>query len=238
MTRAWDFSRSFATFTTKGRTNNARIQAEAICELRGGDRYVLVASCKSEDTYAERNLFKQPNYDFCAIFGPEQYCIVRVGLPVTAAWLESGLSADRFEEVRVDLVQAEAEPCAAPRAIVEATLNNRPLVGRTVLSDEAGETLASLDYPIKTMNVNEPEHSPSGDWIFQVDTGPILVPAERSRGNLEVEGLELAFIAWNAPDWAELVVLEPTRLGHTDDCAGHYSRVRVVSARNEVLALR
>ena len=233
-----DFGRSFATFVTNGRTNHARIQFEALCELASGAHYVLVASCKSEDTYAERNLFKQPNYDFCAIFGPEQYCIVRVGLPVTAAWLETGLSSERFEEVRISPVQAQADLCADRQAVVEATLNNRPLVGRTVLSDEAGETLARLTYPIKTMNVNDPEHSPSGDWIFQVDTGPILVPAERSRGNLDVEGLELAFIAWNAPDWAELVVLEPTRLGHTDDCAGHYSRVRVVSARNEVLALR
>ena len=237
MAQAYDFSRSFATFATKGRTNHARIQAEAVCELAGGGRYVLVASCKSEDTYAERDLFKQPNYDFCAIFGAEEYCIVRVGLPVTACWLETGLSADRFEEVSTDLVQAEAEVCADARAVVEATLGNRPLVGRTELLDEAGETLATLEYPIKTMNANDPEHSPTGDWIFQVDTGPIVVPAERAHGDLEVEGLEMAFIAWNAPDWAELIVLEPVRLSYSDDCAGHYSRVRVVSARNEVLVV-
>lgn len=238
MTAAYDFSRSFATFTTKGRTNNARIQVEAVCELAGGDRYVLVASCKSEDTYAERNLFKQPNYDFCAIFGSEQYCIVRVGLPVTACWLESGLIADRFEQVCVDLAQADAEVCADRQAAAEATLANRPLVGRTKLFDEAGETLATLDYPIKTMNANVPEHSPSGDWIFQVDTGPIIAPTRASEGGLEVERLELAFIAWNADDWAELVVQEPVRLSYSDDCAAHYARVEVVSARNGVLALR
>ncbi|HCA48544.1 MAG TPA: hypothetical protein DEP45_14680 [Armatimonadetes bacterium] len=238
MLEAHDFGRSFATFVTKGRTNHARIQFEATCELAGGAIYALVASCKSEDTYAERNLFKQPNYDFCAIFGPEQYCIVRVGLPVTAAWLESGLSSDRFEEVRIAPVQAEAEVCADRQAVVEATLANRPLVGRTQLLGEAGEMIARVEYPIKTMNVNDSERAPSGDWIFQIDTGPIVVPAERKRGDLAVEGLELAFIAWNAPDWAEFVVLEPTRIGHTEDCVGHYSRVRVVSARNEVLALR
>jgi hypothetical protein len=238
MAQALDFSRSFATFTTIGRTNNARIQAEAVCELAGGDRFVLVASCKAEDTYASRDLFRQPNYDFCAIFGPEEYCIVRVGLPVTACWRETGLIADRFEQVRIDLVQSEAEPCAAARTIVEATLANRPLAGRTELLDEAGEMLARVEYPIKTMNANGPEHSPSGDWIFQVDTGPIVVPAERTRGELTVEGLELAFIAWNAPHWAEVIVLEPVRLSYSDDCAGHYSRVRVMSARNEVWALR
>ena len=238
MAQVYDFSRSFATFVTEGRTNHARIQAEAVCELAGGDRFVLVASCKSEDTYAERNLFKQPNYDFCAIFGAEQYCIVRVGLPVTACWLETGLSADRFEEVRIDLVLAEADLCVDARAVVEATLGNRPLVGRTELFGEAGKMLAVLEYPIKTMNANDPEHSPTGDWIFQVDTGPIVVPAERLHGELTVEDLELAFIAWNASDWAELIVLEPVRLSYSDDCAGHYSRVRVVNARNEVLVVR
>ena len=58
----WDFSRSFATFVTGGRGNNARIQVEAVCEIAGGERYVLVASCKAEDTYAEENLFREPNY--------------------------------------------------------------------------------------------------------------------------------------------------------------------------------
>jgi len=237
MAQALDFSRSFATFVTKGRTNNARIQAEAVCEIAGGGRHVLVASCKAEDTYAERDLFRQPNYDFCAIFGPEEYCIVRVGLPVTACWREVGISAERFEEVRIDLARAEAELCADARAAVEATLANRPLVGRTELLDEAGEMLARVEYPIKTMNANDPEHSPGGEWIFQVDTGPIVVPAERPHGDLQVEGLELAFIAWNAPEWAELIVLEPVRLSYSDDCAGHYSRVRVMSARNELLVI-
>ena len=122
-----DFGRSFATFVTPGRTNNARIQVEAACEMTGGERYVLVASCKAEDTYADRDLFKQPNYDFCAIFSDEEYCIVRVGLPVTACWRDSGRNADRFDEVLIDVAEMDADACAAPQAIVEATLDNRPL---------------------------------------------------------------------------------------------------------------
>jgi len=244
MAETFDFCRSFATFVTPGHTNNARIQVEAVCELAGGARYVLVASCKAEDTFAQRDLFRQPNYDFCAIFGdgqgggPADYCIVRVGLPVTAAWRDVGISAERFEDVRIDLVRAEADPCSAPRAMVEGTLANRPLVGRTEMLDEAGQKLATLDYPIKTMNVNEAEHTADGEWIYQVDTGPIIVPDPARQVAHAVEQFDLAFIAWNAPDWADLITLTPTPLNHSDDCAGHYSRVSTISARNEVLAAR
>jgi hypothetical protein len=243
MADAVDFSRSFAHFVTPGHTNNARIQVEATCDLPGGARYVLVASCKAEDTYAERDLFKQPNYDFCAIFGDSRlshaadYCIVRMGLPVTACWRDVGISAERFDDLRIDVAEGEAEVCEDAEAIVEATLQNRPLVGRTEMLDEAGETLAGLQYPIKTMNVNDAQHA-DGEWIYQVDTGPIIAPDPARQVELAVEQFDLAFIAWNAPDWADLIALEPTQVNHSDDCAGHYSRVSHINARNEVLAVR
>ena len=104
-------------------------------------------------------------------------------------------------------------------------------------SADAGEMVARLEYPIKTMNVNDAGNSPNGDWIYQVDTGPILAPDPRRQGDLPVERLDLAFIAWNAPDRAELIALEPTRVNHSDDCVGHYSRVQELAARNQVLAL-
>ncbi|MGI5819298.1 MAG: hypothetical protein ACOX9R_14510 [Armatimonadota bacterium] len=237
MTTSFDFSRSFATFTTAGRSNNARIQVEAVCEMAGGSRYVLVASCKAEDTYAERDLFRTPNYDFCAIFSEEQYCIVRVGLPVTACWRDTGLNADRFDAVAIALAEADADECVEAREIVEATLANRRLVGRTELLGEAGESVARLSYPIKTINVNDPASSPGGDWIYQVDTGPIIVPDPRRQAERAVEALDLAFIAWNARGWGELIVLTPTRLNHSDDCAGHYSRISPIATRNEIFAL-
>ena len=83
--RVLDFCRSFVTFVTHPPTsNNARIQVEARCVIRSTPdaspvEDLLVASCKSENTYAETDLFKQPNYDFCAIFSDTHYRIHRVG---------------------------------------------------------------------------------------------------------------------------------------------------------------
>ncbi len=254
-----DFSRSFVTFTTPGRTNSARIQVEAVCDMAGGERYLLVASCKAENTYAEEDLFKQPNYDFCAIFGsgsksggePTDYCIVRAGLPLTACWRDYGRCAEGVEETSIDLVEADARLCGTAREVVEATLDNLPLVGRTEMLDEAGETVAHLQYPIKTMNVNDAEHSPSGDWCYQVDTGPIAAPGLDRPAEPAIERLDLAFIAWHRgirsagsdpqggdrSDEADLIALAPTQVNHSDDCVGHYSRVRTITARNEILVL-
>lgn len=227
-----DFARSFATFTTRGRGNNARIQVEAICDLSSADkrtRYVLVASCKSEDTYAEDNLFRQPNYDFCAIFSDTQYDIVRLHLPLSDAWRDPGLIAGRFHGVSINLRLVQASVCTDARQIVTATLDNAPLVGITELTDEATGMSARLEYPIKTMNVNDLR------WVWQVDTGPVIVPDFRREVSLGIQCLDLAFVAYNCPDRAEFVLLRPTPVGGA--VAGHYSEVRKLAAHNTIVRL-
>jgi len=220
-----DFGRSFATFTIEGRANNARIQVDAICDL-GDTRYVLVASCKSEDTYAEDDLFYESNYDFCVIYSDTEYRIVRVRLPLGDDWHETGLIANRFEGVSIDLVDTPARECADAREIVEATLANDPLVCVTELLDETGAAYARLEYPVKTMNVNDQRFS------YQVDTGPIIVPDLTRTVELEIERMELAFVAWNRLDRAELIVQQPTAIG--EQTAGHYSEIRKCAARNSM----
>lgn len=236
----FDFGRSFATFTTTGRENNARIQIEAVCDLLGAEReerYVLVASCKAEDTYGPGPLFRRPNYDFCAIFSAEEYLIVRVGLPLTGCWRDSGRITDRFAGVRITLAEAPARLCADTCEVVEATLADEPLVGRTELLGEDGAPLARLTYPIKTMNVNDER------WVYQIDTGPVLLPdLDRSAAGAPaaraIEHLNLAFIAWsNLVEGAEFIVQGPVPIAHSDVCVGHYAGVRHVGAHNEVLVL-
>ena len=161
-----------------------------------------------------------------------------MGLPLTACWRDSGLIADRFEELRIELVETPAVCCDGDRDVVQATLAGAPLVGTTEMLGDDGVEIARLQYPIKTMNVNDPAHSPSGDWIYQVDTGPMIAPESSGRGDLSIEALEIAFIAWNMAEGAELIALGPTPVSHSDDCVGHYSRVRKIAARNELLALK
>ncbi len=233
-----DFSRSFVTFVTKGRANNARIQVECCCRLTAPDRgpldFLLVASCKAEDTYAEDDLFRVPNYDFCGIFSSGDYQIIRTHETAALGGKETGIAAERFEDVLIDCVIAPARQCPTPHEIVAATLANQPLVARTELRSRDGARVAVLEYPVKTMNANDQRD------VFQVDTGPVLFPDLEAPSARGIECFELAFIAWNRFDRAEFILQQPTPVpADATDAAmvPHYSVVRKVEAANAILEL-
>ncbi len=230
-----DFARSFVTFVTFNRANNARIQVEARCELTADgttEEFLLVASCKSEHTYAKQELFCDPNYDFCGIFSKSEYRLHRVGLPYDAEAMDAGAIPDRFEEVKIAVRLVEAEVCRDAAAVVAATLAGRLLIARTELRSEDGTKRALIEYPVKTMNVHE------APPCFQVDTGPILLP-DFSSDRPAIEAFNLAFVAWNVPDWAEFVIqtaVEACPELPNGPKVGHYATIKVMDASNQILA--
>jgi len=243
---AIDFSRSFVTFVTPGRTNNARIQVECRCTLTEGDgapqEYLLVASCKSENTYADDDLFKVPNYDFCGVFqrpdgadlAGAEYTIIRTHAAAGVEPDETGAVGDRFDDLVVHLVTTDqARVCGSKGEVVQATLAGTPLVGRTALLDRDTGRRAVLEYPIRTMNANDI------DTIYQVDTGPVVFPDLASPVERRIESLRLAFVVFSSPERAEFALLAPTpvRCKCGDDVlVSHYSQVVKVAAKNEVIA--
>ena len=252
-----DFGRSFVTFVTRGRGNNARIQVEARCEIADAqgatEEYFLVASCKAEDTYSKGVLFREPNYDFCAIFSKKEFMIVRVGVPYT--WQNTiSANSDRFDDVLFDIKMADAEELPSNQAVVKATLAGRVINGRTEIADQAGPVptqregvgtapkswngagrrRAMIEFPVKTMNVNDIGN------LYQVDTGPILLPDFEGKKERIVERFQLAFVAYNKADEAYFVIQEPIPAvpGQPDGpkvC--HYSRIVRMDAKNSLLAL-
>jgi len=168
-----DYARSFVTFTVPG--NSARIGVEARCLLRGPDgaeeQFLMFASCKAEDTYAEQDLFRNPetspSYDFSGIFSPDRYRIERIHVGSDCEQFDTGLIADRFVAVQRRVVEAPGTPLPTKQDVIEATLAGRIVIARNELRDAASGVTAVLEYPVKTMNVN-PERG-----LFQTDTGPL-----------------------------------------------------------------
>ncbi len=234
-----DFGRSFVTFVTRGRGNNARIQVEARCRIADAqsgaeEEYCLVASCKGEDTYGKGVLFLDPNYDFCAIFSNKEFMIIRVGCPYKPANTVAA-NQDRFDDVLFGLKTADGETLQDAAAVVKATLAGRVVNGRTEIADPTGRRRAMIEYPVKTMNVNDINN------IYQVDTGPILLPDFAAKKERMVERFQLAFVAYNKADEAYFVIQEPIPAvaGQTDGpkvC--HYSRIVRMDAANSLIALK
>ena len=87
--------------------------------------------------------------------------------------------------------------------IVDETLANKSLEGRTEIKDDASGTRAVLEYPLKTMNVlRKPMR-------YQVDTGPIIVPDFGSTAGIQLERVDIAHVVYNRPDKGEFILLRP-----------------------------
>lgn len=232
---ATDFGRSFVTFVVKGRENNARIQVECVAvlhDLHGGTReeFYLAASCKSEDTYADADLFLTPNYDFCGVFNATHYSIIRTHALAADDRAEYGTVAARFERVYAQVVKAPAQVLDEPARVVEATLSGRVIVATTAFEDPRGRFRCELEYPVKTMNANDLR------TIYQVDTGPVAWPDFEMDAEFNVARFGLAYVAFNAPHFADFVILRPTQIGPAI-YTPHFSRTVSLPAENHLYAL-
>ena len=225
--------------------NNARILLECVCEIADSETgaaqtFVMGASCKTERVGVEQDIWIQPNADFVPILSQDRYLIVKtyevanMGVPFfppsrgMQPERQVGNVADAYENVRLDVRRVEGEILETPAQIVEATLDRSgpPLVARTVI--EAGRYTAIIEYPVKTMNASE------RDLIYQTDTGPVLLPDFTREPDDLIAGLELAFVAFNCPQWAEFIVRAPVPVGDGIDVY-HYSKSLRYETENQII---
>lgn len=76
--------------------------------------------------------------------------------------------------------------------------------------------------------------------MYQVDTGPIAFPDLEQRSDPLIDCLHLAFIAFNAPHFADFVIEQPTPvMKHGEELCKihHYSNPISLPAKNIVLAV-
>ena len=237
-----DYSRSFSVGTAD--FNEVRLWIESrtriIDEETGSNiEYRQAASCKSENTFADEELFMEDNYDFLPIFGPDQGVIFR---------RHSYLNSDYRDEKPVDEMWGGpqhhlAEPTSITELktdddIFEATHEMHPLVAQTEIRNEQSRLRAIIEYPVKTMNVNREISK------YQIDTGPVAFPDLTNRYDTMVESLSLAFVAFNSREFADFVLEVPTPLPVADDIDDktskvyHYSKRISLEADNRIYAVK
>ncbi len=225
--------------------NNARILLDCVCEIidketGAAQTFVAGASCKTERVGVERDIWIHPNADFVPIFSHDRFLIVKTydtankGVPFyppsrgMQPERQVGTVADAFDSVRLNIRRVEGVLLETAAEIVEATLDadGPPLVGRTVIKE--GRYTAVLEFPVKTMNASE------RDFIYQTDTGPVIMPDFSREPDDLITGFEMAFIAFNCPDWAEFVVRVPTSVGEGIEVY-HYSKFVRLDTQNQVI---
>lgn len=227
--------------------NSARIELEARCEVtddRSGetDEFFLIAPCRAEWMYRNDIIFfRERNHEYCAIASRTQYISIGYATPFEddiqgLAARKKGESVQQyFKEFSLTVRDF---PCAQPLEdegqVIEATVNNLALVGRTEIKDEEKNMSAMIEYPIKTNNI-QPEHK-----RFQVDTGPVPFPDFKQATDSVIDSFEVAHVCYNTFDIAEFVLRVPTPMPDEENEACrvvHYSDFRRMSARNTVFAI-
>lgn len=239
-----DFTNSYLTFTTKDRSNTARIQLDARCLVTDRQQgttqeTVLITPCRSERMYLKEKLFQDPNFEFCGIWSRKEFVLVRTHLrrdPKRALEWDAGANAGgRFGEVKIDIrTLPETQALTTDEQVMRATLKNLALVARTHIQHSDPHFSAVLEYPIKTMNACEDTKR------FQVDTGPLLLPDFASTAQRAVEKFSFGHVCYNTFDRAEFVVRQPTPvvIDGKDVCqVMHYGRIVAMPAKNEIFCV-
>ncbi|MEO2045289.1 MAG: hypothetical protein ABGX16_01800 [Pirellulales bacterium] len=225
--------------------NNSRLPLECRCritekETEKTQEFFLGANCKTERVGVERDIWTRPNADFVPVCSRSQWMVLKTfdhvgkGVPLYPPSL--GMQPERqvinvdeaFDSLRIDLAKSPGEVLETPEAIVEGVLANRLLNARTCI--ESDRYIALLDYPVKTINANE------RDWIYQTDTGPVLLPDLSREPDDLIGGMDLTFVAFNTPNWIELIVRTSTPVVG-DVSVYHYSKAIRLDSQNQIIAL-
>jgi len=197
--------------------------------------YYQCAACKSEDTFAEHDLFFADNYDFVPIFGPEWGAIFRRPAYLSETYRSVLPSSQMWGGQRFHLRERpDARELTTSADICAATAGWEPLVAHTEIRDAAAGRRAIIEYPVKTMNV-QPDTKK-----YQIDTGPLVLPDLSLPLDRQPHGFTLAFAAFNAPHFADFVLEVPTTIknavGQTAETY-HYSQRVSLPAKNTLYAL-
>ncbi len=237
-----DYGRSFLCNSGKSKASNSvRMWIESRTIVRNtktGEEatYYQGASCKSEDTFAEKNLFYKDNYDFLPVFGKDKVLIFRRHFDERPSYRKVQLMADTWgADPDIRLPQPKSVTLLDTfEKIKEATLEGVPIVTQTEITDENTGLSAMIECPCKTMNIN-PETR-----MYQTDTGPVVLPDLSRHYDEPMDALRLAFIAFNVPHFADFVVEAPvpvTDNGKKVASVIHYSELISYPAVNRIYAV-
>ena len=232
---ALDYGRSFVSGVAEW--NRVRFWVESrtrIIDERSGrhEDFIQCGACKSENTFAKKDLMKKENYDFIPVFGQETGVLFRRMASLNKNYRQILKTSDMWGGQKYQLHEAkEAELLESSAAVRSATHEGWPLVAQTEIRDQGAGLRAILEYPVKTINILD-----SND-VYQVDTGPLAFPDLSRRYERRAESLSLAFVAFNVPHFADFVIEDATPIvEHGKEMARvwHYSRLLSLPAVNRL----
>ena len=193
---------------------------------------------RTERVGVVQDFWTDPNADYLPIFSKQNYLIIKtfehsqVSVPLYPPSLgvqpirQYGSIEDNFSSFKTIINQSKARTITDYGKIIDLTFEGVPLNAITEIENEKYRFL--IQYPIKTINVNEEVK------MIQPDTGPILFSDLNHDFEIIMENLELAFIAWNKIDYAEFLVRKEKKLNQ-EFSVFHYHEVKKMKVINSII---
>ena len=244
-----DFNNSFMTWVVEPNLNDqrkpghmpyrnsARIQLDARCEIvneknGASEVFFLITPCRTEWMYRSDTLFQYPSGEYCAIWSESEFLNVGHGITDNGVKHTAARIKDRFSAFRLTVrTLPNVQALVNSDQIIQATQANHALIGRTEIWNETRNMRATIEYPIKTININV-EHK-----LFQVDTGPLPFPDLSCSAKRPIECFAVAFVCYNTFDLAEFILRKPTPVmdGVRETCKViTYADIRRMPAQNSI----
>lgn len=220
--------------------NSVRFWVESrttLIDEQAGTRveFYQCASCKSENTFGEKDLLYEDNYDFLPIFGGEDLLIFRRPARLSDNYRQLTKAADVWGQPILKLREGKrVTKLETWEQIRDTTAEAIPIVSQTELVNKETGLRAVVECPVKTMNISHDKQ------MYQVDTGPVAFPDLTRRYDRPIECLSLAFVVFNAPHFADFVIEQPTPVveeGEEKCRIYHYSDPFSLPADNRLLAV-
>ena len=147
----------------------------------------------------------------------------------------SSLGCDRFLEVFRRLLHRhpvaaadDDEPQTGRYSEQQPDRQSGLIAARTTIQNERYN--ATIEHPIKTINVGRREP------FYQTDTGPVMLPDLTRDWDDMIDGIELAYSAFNAADRVEFIVRVPSQTPRGDR-VHHYGQSVRWDCTNEIVVL-
>ncbi len=252
-----DYGNSYMTLTGKGKgndprkpghmpwPNSLRILLDSRCWVTDEDsgetrEYNMLSPCRTEWMYRSDVLWQQPNYEFAGIYSDTEWMAGHIKAGEVSEfggdWRVATSIEGKYEKFKTAIRHyPEVVKLENDADVVQATLDLLPIVARTEVWSDDGKTRATIEYPIKTMNVQIERDR------MQVDTGPVIYPDFSSADDREIRRLNFAFVCYNVDDVAEFVLRGPTPVMRDGEEVGtyiDYSDVRRVPMKNTFYAAK
>ena len=241
--KALDYGCSYVCFT--GPANAVRFWVESHTRIMDNDSgrtedYYQCGACKSEHTWTTENpgkyLFSEDNHDFTPVFGPEYSVVFRRKAYLSDRYRRVGSLDAEFAAFGSPIYKTKEARAMRPlennAEVREATHAGISLVARTEIENEKSGLQAMIEFPVKTMNINDERN------LYQVDTGPLAWPDLSRRAARLADTIALAFVAFNSFSSADYIVEAPTPIAEGgQEQVHHYSRILRAPARNSIYAI-